>query len=94
MNKLGIDSQPGGGPVRQPYKTYRLARLHRLAESVPWDRFLGSLSVYKFGLWAVVSGGKVLPRPHPPNPKTNRLMFRELYNDDVTLYSLPQYFLL
>ncbi len=24
------------------------ARLHRLAESIPWNRFLGSLSVYKF----------------------------------------------
>jgi hypothetical protein len=30
----GIDSQPGG-PVRQPYLLYRLARLHRLAESIP-----------------------------------------------------------
>jgi hypothetical protein len=25
------------------------ARLHRLAESIPWNRFLGSLNVYKFG---------------------------------------------
>jgi hypothetical protein len=30
----GIDSQPGG-PVRQPYLTYRPARLHRLSESIP-----------------------------------------------------------
>jgi hypothetical protein len=30
----GIDSQPSG-PVRQPYLLYRLARLHRLAESIP-----------------------------------------------------------
>ncbi len=30
----GIDSQPGG-PVRQPDLLYRLARLHRLAESIP-----------------------------------------------------------
>ncbi len=30
----GIDSQPGG-PVRQTYLLYRLARLHRLAESIP-----------------------------------------------------------
>jgi hypothetical protein len=27
-------------------------RLHRLAESIPWNRFLGSLNVYKFGLWS------------------------------------------
>ena len=30
----GIDSQHGG-PVRQPYLSYRSARLHRLAESIP-----------------------------------------------------------
>ena len=33
MWSLGIDSQPGG-PVRQPYLTYRPARLYRLAESI------------------------------------------------------------
>jgi hypothetical protein len=30
----GIDSQPGG-PVRQAYLSYRPARLHRQAESIP-----------------------------------------------------------
>jgi hypothetical protein len=40
----GIDSQPGG-PVRQPYLLYQLARLHR-----PRKRLLGSLNVYKYGL--------------------------------------------
>ncbi len=30
----GIDSQPGG-PVRQPYFSYRPARLRKLAESIP-----------------------------------------------------------
>jgi hypothetical protein len=44
----GIDSQPGG-PVRQPYLTYRTARLHWLAESNPWNQFPGSLNVYKCG---------------------------------------------
>jgi hypothetical protein len=24
--------------------------IHRLAESIPWSRFLGSLNVYKYGL--------------------------------------------
>jgi hypothetical protein len=50
-NLLGspeIDSQ-FGGQVRQPYLTYEPARLHRLAESVLWNSFLGSLNVYKFG---------------------------------------------
>jgi len=48
----GFDSQPGG-PVRQPYLTYRPARLHRLAESIPWNLFLSSLNVCKFGLCRV-----------------------------------------
>jgi hypothetical protein len=30
--------------------SYRAARLHRLAESIPCNRFLGSLNVYKYGL--------------------------------------------
>ncbi len=34
LRHLGMDSQPGG-PVRQPSLLYRLARLHRLAESIP-----------------------------------------------------------
>jgi hypothetical protein len=50
LRSRGIESQPGG-PVRQPYLTYRPARLQRLAESIPWNQFLGSLNVYKFGLW-------------------------------------------
>jgi hypothetical protein len=44
-----INSQHGG-PIRQPYLLYRPARLHRLAESIPRNRFLGSLNVYKYGL--------------------------------------------
>jgi hypothetical protein len=44
-----IDSQPGG-PVRQPYLAYRPARLHRMAESIPRNRFLGSINVYIYGL--------------------------------------------
>ncbi len=49
LRSPGIDSQPDGSG-KQPYLTYRPARLHRLAESIPWNRFLGSLNVYKFGL--------------------------------------------
>jgi hypothetical protein len=30
--------------------SYRPARLHRLAELMPWNRFLGSINVYKYGL--------------------------------------------
>ncbi len=34
LKSPGIDSQPRG-PVRQPYLSFRPARLHRLAESIP-----------------------------------------------------------
>jgi hypothetical protein len=30
--------------------SYRPARLHRLAEFIPWNRFLGSINVEKYGL--------------------------------------------
>jgi hypothetical protein len=52
---LGIDSQPGG-LVRQLYLSYRPARLHRLAESGPRNRFLGSINVYKYGLCLLCAG--------------------------------------
>jgi hypothetical protein len=44
-----IDSQ-AGVPVRQPYLSYRPDKLHRLAKSIPRNRFLGSINVYKYGL--------------------------------------------
>jgi hypothetical protein len=33
--------------------SYRPARLHRLAEFIPWNRFLGSIQVLKYRLWLV-----------------------------------------
>jgi hypothetical protein len=32
--------------------SYWPARLHRLAKSIPRYRFLGSINVYKYGLWS------------------------------------------
>ncbi len=55
----GIDSLPGG-PVRLPYFSYRSARLHCLAKSVPQNRFLGSMNVYKYGLRS--PAGVISPR--------------------------------
>jgi hypothetical protein len=49
LRSPGIDSQHGG-PVRQHYLSNRPARLHRLAESVHRNRFLGSINVDKYGL--------------------------------------------
>jgi hypothetical protein len=60
LRSPGIDFQPGG-PVRQPYLSYRLARLHRLAESILRNRFLGSINVYKYGLCSkrIITGCRV-----------------------------------
>jgi hypothetical protein len=33
--------------------SYRPTRLHRLAEFIPWNRFLGSINVQKYGLCVV-----------------------------------------
>jgi hypothetical protein len=49
LRSPGIDSQPGG-PVRQPYFSYRPTMLQRQVESNPRNRFLVSLNVYKYGL--------------------------------------------
>ncbi len=35
----------------KPYLSYWPARLHRLAKSIPRNRCLGSINVYKYGLW-------------------------------------------
>ncbi len=35
VNLLRVMNSIPGGPVRQPYFTYRSARLHRLTESIP-----------------------------------------------------------
>ncbi len=34
----------------KPYLSYWPARLHRLAKSIPQNRFLASISIYKYGL--------------------------------------------
>jgi hypothetical protein len=33
--------------------SYQPVRLHRLAEFIPWNRFLGSINVLKYGLWSI-----------------------------------------
>ncbi len=49
---------------RQPYLSYRPARLHRLAESIPRNRFLGFINLYKYGLWSAMHS----PLSHPNCP--------------------------
>jgi hypothetical protein len=65
LRSPGIDSQPGG-PVRQPYFSYRPAEPHKLAESISRNRFLGSINDYKYGLRA----GERPPLCNFPRTKT------------------------
>ncbi len=64
-----IDSHPGG-PEWQPYLSYWPARLHRLAKSIPRNRVLGSINIYKYGLR--ISSG------HLPSEEI-KLVFMALY---------------
>jgi hypothetical protein len=50
LRSPGIGSQQWWAGIGQPFLTYRPPRLHRLAESIPWNRFRGSLNIYKVGL--------------------------------------------
>ncbi len=51
LTRAGIFKQSMGARNRVGMGlSYRPARLHRLAESIPRNRFLGSLNVYKYGL--------------------------------------------
>ncbi len=63
LRSPGIDSQPDG-LVRQPYLTFLPARQHRPAEWIPWNRFLGSLNVYKYGLRSQLAISEPPPPPH------------------------------
>jgi hypothetical protein len=45
LRSPGIDSQTAGS-VRQPYLSYPPTRLYRLAESIPRNRFLGSIKIF------------------------------------------------
>ncbi len=53
-----IDSQPVG-PVQQPFSSYRTARLHRLAESIPWF-----LKRFQIRLRTIPPGWESIPRLH------------------------------
>ncbi len=66
LSSPGIDPQPDR-PVRQLYFSYRPVWLHRLAESIPRNRFLGSLNVYKYGLsgGGAESGGRKVGQRGP-----------------------------
>ncbi len=54
--------------------SYRTARLHRLAESIPWNRFLGFSNVLKFGLW-MIDPFKSYGRLKPAVPTESSALF-------------------
>jgi len=51
LRSPGIDSYVAWRAGTTNRIMYRPARVHRLAETIPRNQFLGSLNVYKFGLW-------------------------------------------
>ncbi len=66
-----------GGPVQQHYLSYRPATLHSLAESILRNRFLGSINVYKYGLWCTRSAcaSEIIWRLTPPKIKITSSYF-------------------
>ncbi len=67
-----IDSQPGD-PIRQHYLTYLPARQHRLAESIPWNRFLGFLNASDLHI------------PFMPEGSYNIVLLHSLYGSSLTI---------
>ncbi len=57
--------------------SYRPARLHRLAGLIPWNRYLGPLKVWKFGLWwaGTITYSHSVPNPHTDCLKIPALCF-------------------
>ncbi len=64
--------------------SYRPGRLHKLAESIPWNRFLGSLNFHKFGLRRPLLGeGEGTVGPSVSEPR--KLMASDLTYDHVLI---------
>jgi hypothetical protein len=57
---------------------------------MPWNRFLGSLNVYKFGLSAVVKGRGVT-RPGPPHLFLKQAS-GQIFKDDLNVFPHSQIF--
>ncbi len=74
----GFDSQPGG-PVGQPYLTYRHARLHTQKELIPWNRFLGSLNVPIRALSRVKEGKSIPGTELEPSKESITNIYPRLY---------------
>jgi hypothetical protein len=50
LRSPGIDSKESIPPSNITLFVVTAPRLHKLMESIPWNRFLGSLNVYSLGL--------------------------------------------
>ncbi len=50
----------------KPYLSYWPAKLHRLAKSIPRNRFPGSINIYKYGLWSRKSRVRLPDRAGQP----------------------------
>ncbi len=78
---MGARNRVGIGLLYQP------ARLHRLAEFIPWDRFLGSINVYEYGLWTVTDNAE------EKNVRKSRVIVRlsRVLSPSTVLYLAAKY---
>ncbi len=67
----------------------RPARLHSLANFVPWDRFFGSLNFYKIGLWCREM--RIDVWNYRKNVSTKKLRTTKYENEALLLYSWSFY---
>jgi hypothetical protein len=89
----GIDSQPARPCSASLYLSYRPARLHKLVGSIPWNQFLYSLDVYKYGLCSDRGGGgRSNTSPTHQHP-ISKLIRGYLILRRFNRYSPPQCFL-
>jgi hypothetical protein len=56
--------------------SHRPASLHKLAEIIPWNQFLGSINVYKYGLWSQSITYLCLTRCFVKAKTTKKINFR------------------
>ncbi len=76
-----------------PYLSYRPARLHRLVRSIPWNQFLGSLDVYKYGLCLDRGGGEQSNTSPTHHYSISKLIRGYIIQRRRDRYSSPQCFL-
>jgi hypothetical protein len=69
--------------------SYRPARLHRLAKFIPWNRFLGSINVLKYGLCILIHTGREERENTNMTQCTQEIGYFQSINSDKHLPQIP-----